>query len=269
VTFSNIDLGYRERNNDKSEHVLEDSGATISFASWHLDEVPDWSGKAPPLKPNVLVSDVEAADFDAIIFECGQPLGEDDPQAVRLAREAVEQNKVLAAICMMPVLLASAGVLAGKRAACNDGFAGTLKAGGAIPSSTTIERDGNIITASFRGHRLFGWVIAEALTGQSTEEEPMDVYVAYCGYDGCPKCPNYGKTCDGCLTDDGPLAQYAINCAVRNCTVGRDVANCAHCEEYACDTLKDQFAQWRQGGYTQAAEQAQATLDEIHQSLSP
>ena len=250
--------------------VLEESGAAISLASWHLDEVPDWSRKEPPLKPDILVSDMKAVDFDAIIFECGQPLDEDDPEAVRLVHEAVEQNRVLAAICMMPVLLASAGVLEGKPAACNDGFAATLKAGGAIPSSAQIERDGNIITASFRGHRLFGGAIAEALAETTARgaAEPADVYIAYCGHDGCPECPNYGKTCDGCLTDGGALAQYAVNCAVRNCNLERAVANCAHCEEYACDKLEAMFAQWRQGGYAQAADQAQATLAEIHQSLS-
>jgi hypothetical protein len=164
------------------------------------------------------VSDMQAADFDAIIFECGQPLDEDDPEAVRLVHEAVEQNKVLAAICMMPVLLASAGVLEGKHAVCNDEFTSVLKAGGAIPSDAQIERDGNIITASFRGHRLFGEAIAEALaeTTAGGAVEPVDVYVAYCGYGGCPKCPNYGTTCDGCLTDGGALAQYAVNCVVRS-----------------------------------------------------
>ena len=253
-----------------SHTVLKESGATISLASWHLDEVPDWSEKAPPLKPDILVDDMKATDFDAIIFECGQPLDEDDPEALRLVHEAVEQNKVLAAICMMPVLLASAGALEGKRAACNDGFTATLKAGGAIPSSAQIERDGNIITASFRGHRLFGGVIAEALAEATVQgaAEPAEVYVAYCGHGGCPECPNYGKTCDGCLTDDGQLAQYAVNCAVRNCNLDHDVANCAHCEEYACDKLEAMFAQWRRGGYVQAADQAEATLAEIHQSLS-
>ena len=104
-------------------------------------------------------------------------------------------------------------------------------------------------------------------TAAPTEEEPMDVYIGYCGYDGCPTCPQYGTTCDGCLTEDGPLAQYAVNCAVRNCNMERNTANCAYCAEYACDKLEDLFASW-QGGYAAAAVRAKATLDEIHQSLS-
>ncbi len=101
------------------------------------------------------------------------------------------------------------------------------------------------------------------------EEKVMDVYIAYCGYDGCPACPKYEKTCDGCLTNDGQLASYAINCTVRNCNVKRSVANCATCEEYVCGKLNNLFSEWKGSGYTQIAEQAQATLEEIHQSLSP
>jgi hypothetical protein len=93
------------------------------------------------------------------------------------------------------------------------------------------------------------------------------VYIGYCGYDGCPACPQYGTTCDGCLTEDGPLAQYAVNCAVRNCNVERNIANCAYCAEYACDKVEALFASW-QGGYAAAAVRAKATLDAIHQSLS-
>ena len=37
---------------------------------------------------------------------------------------------------------------------------------------------------------------------------------------------------------------------------------------YACDKLDAMFEEWRRGGYAQAADQAQATLAEIHQSLS-
>jgi hypothetical protein len=105
-------------------------------------------------------------------------------------------------------------------------------------------------------------------TAAPTKEETMAAYIAYCGYDACPECPHYGRTCDGCLTKDGLLRQGVVNCAVRNCNVKQEIANCAYCEEYACDKLTDMFASWRQGTYAQAADQAQATLDEIHQSLS-
>jgi putative intracellular protease/amidase len=89
----------------------------------------------------------------------------EDPEAQRIVKEAVEQGKVLAAICMMPAIFAIAGVLEGKRAACNDDYVDILKTKGAILSDTAIERDGNIITASFDGTDMFGWIIAEALAG--------------------------------------------------------------------------------------------------------
>jgi protease I len=148
-----------------SQAVLEEGGASISFASWELDEIPALGGGASPLQPDMLVSDVQAADFDAIIFECGQFIEAGDPEAQRIVREAVEQDKVLAAICMMPALLAVVGVLEGKRAACNSDYADIVEAKGAILTGATVERDGNIITASFEGYETFGWVVAEALAG--------------------------------------------------------------------------------------------------------
>ena len=120
---------------------------------------------AQTLKPDMLVGDVKAADFDAIIFECGQPLDENDPEALRVAREAVEQGKVLAANCMMPVILANTGVLEGKRATCNSNYASFLENKGTISTGSIVERDGNVITAIFDGHEQVGWIIAEALAG--------------------------------------------------------------------------------------------------------
>lgn len=103
---------------------------------------------------------------------------------------------------------------------------------------------------------------------EPTEEETMTAYIAYCGHAGCLECPNYGSKCDGCLTEGGALVPYAVGCTVRNCNLERDIANCANCDEYSCDTLTAMFAQWRQNGYASPADQAEATLEEIHQSLS-
>ena len=124
-----------------------------------------------------------------------------------------------------------------------------------------------------------------------------DRIIAYCGL-VCTGCPAYIATqaddqasleqvaaqwreefnapditvesviCDGCLTDDGRLIAVVVNCDVRNCSLDQEVANCAHCEEYACDTLDALFEKWRLRGYGYVADQAEATLAEVHQSLS-
>ena len=115
-----------------------------------------------------------------------------------------------------------------------------------------------------------------------------DRIVAYCGLI-CSECPAYVATqaddrealertaaqwreefkepsitaesivCDGCLAaDGGRLAGYCSVCELRACAIGRDVVNCAHCDEYACDKLEGWFSQ---------VPQSRVVLDEIRQSL--
>ena len=42
--------------------------------------------------------------------------------------------------------------------------------------------------------------------------------------------------CDGCM-NDGRLADK--NCPIRPCAIEKDVQNCAYCDEFPCDKLKD------------------------------
>ncbi len=61
---------------------------------------------------------MRAEDFDAIVFIGGPGVVEyvANPAALNLAREAVRQRKILAAIDTAPSILANAGVLTGVRA---------------------------------------------------------------------------------------------------------------------------------------------------------
>ncbi len=65
--------------------------------------------------------------------------------------------------------------------------------------------------------------------------------------------------CDGCLTDTGRQIGYCATCEVRACAFHRGVMNCAHCADYACETLEAFFAQ---------ATGARPVLDEIRVSLA-
>ena len=65
-------------------------------------------------------------------------------------------------------------------------------------------------------------------------------------------------TCDGCLTDDGRHCGHYSECEIRACSMARGVANCAYCDDYACEKLESFF------GFVP---EAKATLDGIRQSL--
>jgi len=43
--------------------------------------------------------------------------------------------------------------------------------------------------------------------------------------------------CDGCLTEGERKCGHTGECDVRACVVERKLANCAHCNDYACEKL--------------------------------
>jgi len=46
--------------------------------------------------------------------------------------------------------------------------------------------------------------------------------------------------CDGCMSGDDPkLIDKA--CPVRPCVIAQDIENCAHCDDYICDKLKERI----------------------------
>ena len=47
--------------------------------------------------------------------------------------------------------------------------------------------------------------------------------------------------CDGCKTENGRLFSECEDCRIRKCAQQKEVENCAHCEEYACDKLQEFF----------------------------
>jgi len=102
------------------------------------------------VKPDLLLKDVAVSDYDAIVFVGGSGAQEywNDPVAHAIAKEAVAQGKVLAAICIAPTTLAKAGVLQGKKVTAFSSEAGALKACGANYTGASVERDGLLITAN-------------------------------------------------------------------------------------------------------------------------
>jgi protease I len=141
--------------------ILEDKGAVITVASSSLDVLAGHQGLE--VQPDVVLSDVHAADYDAMVFIGGYGYNRDDHQAQRIAQEAVAEGKLLAAICVAPITLAKAGVVEGKRVTTSGGYK-ELKEAGAILSAASIERDGLIITANGpAAAQEFGEAIAAAL----------------------------------------------------------------------------------------------------------
>jgi len=114
----------------------------------------------------------------------------------------------------------------------------------------------------------------------------MEKIIGYCGIicSGCPVfvatlkdddaerqrvaeifTKQYGKeykpediNCDGCIGDGSCIFSYCNLCEIRKCGKEKNVENCAHCSEYACEKLSKLFSE-----YSKAKE----TLDEVRRGL--
>ena len=155
---------FRDEELFETQKVLKDSGVETVVASSKLGtRIGKLGGMA---EATILVGDIIVEAFDAIIFVGGDGAEEyfDSEFALGLAAEAVSKEKVLAAICIAPRILANAGLLKGIRATCYISQAEALKKAGALFQDTDVEREGDIVTASGPEASVkFGKIIAKAL----------------------------------------------------------------------------------------------------------
>lgn len=119
---------------------------------------------------DLLLADVEVADYDAIIFIGGLGCQDqwEDAEVHHIAQEAVAQGKVLGAAGCAPTILAHAGVLQGKTAVvCTStppvkhgkDYCEVLESQGALCSEAEIARDGLIVTARQKSRYFVAGVI--------------------------------------------------------------------------------------------------------------
>ena len=150
---------------EESKDIFNREGAKIIVACSTLTDANSGSFPQFIVKPDILINDVQVKDYDAVVFIGGWGCNEyvDNPIVHKVAKQAVAQGKILAAIELAPTILANAGVLNGKKATASRSH--ILKQKGAIYTGEHVERDGNIITASGPNAATeFGEAIASALS---------------------------------------------------------------------------------------------------------
>lgn len=162
VIASNI---FRDEEYFEPKKILNQAGIKVVTASSGLNEATGTLGAK--VKPEVLLSEVKSADYDAVVFVGGAGSREywNDKKAHAIAKETLAQGKTLAAICIAPVTLARAGVLKNKKATVFPEEKDALMDAGAKYISAPAVQDGNIITASGPGAAgEFGRLILKNLT---------------------------------------------------------------------------------------------------------
>ena len=155
---------FRDEELLKPKEVLEKNGVAVTVASSSLKEATGMLGAK--VKPDILFTNINIGDYDGVIFVGGSGASEywDNPTAHKIARDANNAGKIVGAICIAPVTLAKAGLLADKRATTYSSTVNNIKACGAKYSGAEVERDGNIITASGpTAAQKFGEAVVKAL----------------------------------------------------------------------------------------------------------
>ncbi|MFC1663632.1 DJ-1/PfpI family protein [Patescibacteria group bacterium] len=152
------------------KEILERAGAEIKTASNKFGKAIGVEGGETEI--DFLISNVNPVDFDALIFVGGSGClsNLDNETSYSISRETILQDKVLASICISPVILAKAGVLKGKRATVwtspmDKSAIKTLEENGAIYQNEPVVIDGKIITGEGpAAASQFGEKIIKALT---------------------------------------------------------------------------------------------------------
>ena len=142
--------GYRDEEYDIPKKIFEKAGYEVITCSKKVGKAVGKLGGSTPAV--ISIDDLDVLEYDAVVFVGGPGCVsfQHDVEAHMTAQEAVNEEKVLAAICWAPTILALAGVLDGKKATVKDSD-GTqrkiLEDNGATYISQPVVIDGKIITA--------------------------------------------------------------------------------------------------------------------------
>lgn len=164
VLFVIAQQGFQDYEYAEPKKILENAGVQTKTASKTTYEANGKLGTR--VKPDLSLSQACASDYDAVVFVGGPGAASyfDDKEALKLARDFEKAGKIVAAICIAPVILANAGVLHGKKATVWPSECDNLRAKNAQYTSEDVVRDGRIITASGpQAAQKFGQTILKAL----------------------------------------------------------------------------------------------------------
>lgn len=139
---------FRDEEYQKPKDILETAGIEVTTASTTTDKAVGKLGLE--VEPDILVGSIHVDDYDALVFVGGGGAEQyfDDPVAHSLAHQFHAAHKLVAAICIAPVILANAGLLRDRLATVYPDGEAALTAGGAQYTARAVEAVGNIVTAN-------------------------------------------------------------------------------------------------------------------------
>lgn len=158
---------FRDEELQEPREIFQQDGGVVSIASKGVSEAEGMLGARVDV--DLDLSEVSVSDYDAVVFVggTGASVYFDSPEALRIAKEAYEQGKVVGAICIAPSILANSGILSGKKATAFISEEEKLIVGGAQFTGEAVTVDGKLVTADGpTSATAFGQKIVEVLSSE-------------------------------------------------------------------------------------------------------
>ncbi|RYY06217.1 MAG: type 1 glutamine amidotransferase [Alphaproteobacteria bacterium] len=133
--------------------ALEAAGATVTLASIKTDPIQGMEqdlNKAEMATPDLTLDEVDTDDYDALVLPggtCNPDKLRQEDRAVEIVAEFMEDDKIVAAICHGPWLLAEADVIDGRRLTSYPSIRTDLENAGGDVVDEEVVVDGNLITS--------------------------------------------------------------------------------------------------------------------------
>lgn len=149
--------------------------AGIEVVTAGLDTGPVTASRGVVLLPQMALDEAMGRDYDMVVLPGGLPGADylnDDPRIGELLKRVAADGGYTAAICAAPKVLATAGLLDGKRATSYPGVVDKM----ALPSTDytgeAVVQDGKVITSRGPGTAMdFALTLIENLVGRAKRDE--------------------------------------------------------------------------------------------------
>lgn len=147
--------------------------AGIEAVSASLDGHPIRGSRGTVLIPDISLDDALTRRFDMVVLPGGQPGTNNlkaDARIIKLVQRMAADDCFVCAVCAAPSVLATAGLLDGKRAT---GFPGSLDAfPKVLRQPQAVVEDGKLITSRGPGTAMdFALTLVERLAGKAKRDE--------------------------------------------------------------------------------------------------
>ncbi|MBF0422656.1 MAG: DJ-1/PfpI family protein [Magnetococcales bacterium] len=153
--------------------------AEIEVVIAGLQEGPVRGSRRTVILPDTTLDRVMNATFDMIALPGGQPGSNHlnaDHRIHQLLSRLANEGKITAAICAAPLVLASAGLLKGKKGTSFPGALSPKLLEGIDYQETAVVKDGTVITSRGPGTALdFALTLVETLMGKETRKKVEDL----------------------------------------------------------------------------------------------